>query len=223
MIQQTISGVHNYCDRWCERCRFQQRCDVFLDIRAMEAGTYKSPELPAECAYSADLKTELTPEESREAEEEYRLREARTAVHPISRHAKEYMRTLRSAPAGLLRTDAGDPVLALAWDTVLTLSLPISSKSRRAVHELVDDDEDVVDRTLDPRGIQSDGNGSAKLVRLLIRESIEAWQVIASYPKNARYAAADKIRALRALDEELHVSFPYAMEFIRPGFDEEES
>ncbi len=25
-----ISGVHNYCNRWCERCRFANRCEVAL-------------------------------------------------------------------------------------------------------------------------------------------------------------------------------------------------
>ncbi len=24
-----ISGIHNYCDRWCERCRFTARCAVY--------------------------------------------------------------------------------------------------------------------------------------------------------------------------------------------------
>ncbi|MBK9357090.1 MAG: hypothetical protein IPN08_06850 [Bacteroidales bacterium] len=23
-----ISGIHNYCDRWCERCAFTSRCTV---------------------------------------------------------------------------------------------------------------------------------------------------------------------------------------------------
>ena len=24
-----ISGIHNYCDRWCERCPFTSRCAVY--------------------------------------------------------------------------------------------------------------------------------------------------------------------------------------------------
>ena len=24
-----ISGIHNYCDRWCERCHFTARCAVY--------------------------------------------------------------------------------------------------------------------------------------------------------------------------------------------------
>ena len=30
-----ISGVYNYCDRWCEKCRFSDRCRVYDSERAM--------------------------------------------------------------------------------------------------------------------------------------------------------------------------------------------
>ncbi len=26
--EKFISGIHNYCDRWCERCTFMARCRV---------------------------------------------------------------------------------------------------------------------------------------------------------------------------------------------------
>ena len=28
-----IPGIHNYCDRWCERCYFTSRCNVFENTR----------------------------------------------------------------------------------------------------------------------------------------------------------------------------------------------
>ena len=27
--EQFISGIHNYCDRWCERCAFTARCQTY--------------------------------------------------------------------------------------------------------------------------------------------------------------------------------------------------
>ncbi len=27
--KNNISGIHNYCDRWCERCAFTTRCAAF--------------------------------------------------------------------------------------------------------------------------------------------------------------------------------------------------
>jgi hypothetical protein len=35
-----ISGIHNYCDRWCERCAFTQRCACF----ALEQEQFAAPE-----------------------------------------------------------------------------------------------------------------------------------------------------------------------------------
>ncbi len=29
MAEGNIAGIHNYCDRWCERCLFTSRCAVF--------------------------------------------------------------------------------------------------------------------------------------------------------------------------------------------------
>jgi hypothetical protein len=28
-VDNNIPFIHNYCDRWCERCEFTQRCTVF--------------------------------------------------------------------------------------------------------------------------------------------------------------------------------------------------
>src|SRR5687767_1218937 len=30
-----IPGIHNYCDRWCERCFFTSRCAVYADVGAL--------------------------------------------------------------------------------------------------------------------------------------------------------------------------------------------
>ena len=31
-----ISGIYNYCDRWCERCAFTDRCLTYASSREME-------------------------------------------------------------------------------------------------------------------------------------------------------------------------------------------
>lgn len=38
-----IVGIYNYCDRWCESCRFTSRCRVFADGAMHEAAS--TPEL----------------------------------------------------------------------------------------------------------------------------------------------------------------------------------
>lgn len=41
-----ISGVHNYCDRWCERCPFTARCRVYADEQELSEEA-KDPQDPA--------------------------------------------------------------------------------------------------------------------------------------------------------------------------------
>lgn len=38
-----ILGIYNYCDRWCETCRFTSRCRVFADGAEHDAAS--TPEL----------------------------------------------------------------------------------------------------------------------------------------------------------------------------------
>lgn len=35
MNNQNIAGIHNYCDRWCERCTFTSRCAIFDDVTGL--------------------------------------------------------------------------------------------------------------------------------------------------------------------------------------------
>ncbi len=38
-----ISGIYNYCDRWCERCAFTDRCLNYAMAREVESGRFDSP------------------------------------------------------------------------------------------------------------------------------------------------------------------------------------
>ena len=35
--ERFISGIYNYCDRWCERCRMTQRCFLYYQDSRREA------------------------------------------------------------------------------------------------------------------------------------------------------------------------------------------
>ena len=37
--ETTVPGIYNYCDRWCERCRFQSRCRLIsMDRELSDSG-----------------------------------------------------------------------------------------------------------------------------------------------------------------------------------------
>jgi hypothetical protein len=68
--------------------------------------------------------------------------------------------------------------------------------------------------------VQSDANGCAKLLRLLIAESHDAWNVLSGDEQTAELEA-EMLGRLCNLEDLVQQHFPRAMAFVRPGFDEE--
>jgi hypothetical protein len=71
--------------------------------------------------------------------------------------------------------------------------------------------------------VQNDWNGSAKVARLAIADSIAAWDVLfiaGETPYDA--PIRQRRRELEEMDDEIARRFPQAMAFVRPGFDEPE-
>jgi hypothetical protein len=144
-------------------------------------------------------------------------------THPLSMAAREYM-DLAVGTMEVLRAlleARADPVSLAAVDTIGRFAGLIGVKTYRAVGALAPTFPD--DGLDDDEFKRSDGDGCAKLVRLIVAESRDAWQVL----MQAGTAAADgvpaaMVRRLEALDVELASAFPRAMAFVRPGLDEAE-
>ncbi|MEO5601827.1 MAG: hypothetical protein ABIR06_12955 [Cyclobacteriaceae bacterium] len=121
-----IAGIHNYCDRWCERCFFTSRCAVYaevsdlpneqLDLRnkafwqRLGDNFSKAKDLLEQAAerYGVELKElhgqmELTEKKQKEIREE-------STQHPISQLSLEYSdvatQWLKTQPGMLDRLDA---------------------------------------------------------------------------------------------------------------------
>ncbi len=244
-----ISGIDVYCDRWCERCRFQSRCRSFRDkermIRAAEMG--RDPEevllaLEAEddleietdgppvsererqefLASLEDGNTEPSPEEALRIQAAIERRDARQTAHPITREALEYAdiaRRLNLVLSPMLQ-DRGDPLALASLETIDRFAFFIAVKTRRAIGGLIPLEEDDCN---DDEFVAADSKGCAKLVRLVVKESREAWEHLMHLP----WLAADgvpaaMVRRLDDLDAHLAHAFPDAMSFVRVGFDEVE-
>jgi len=104
-----ISGIYNYCDRWCERCEFTSRClnyamgeeedrenpesrdienKAFWDrLHSIFQGTI---EMIHEDAEERGIDLEMSPEEMEAFEEEERRRDTRARNHPAAKAAHQY-------------------------------------------------------------------------------------------------------------------------------------
>jgi hypothetical protein len=139
------------------------------------------------------------------------------ADDPLVAKAREYAfaasRLLQPLAAG---GSGMSPEVREAIDSILWLCTPIASKVFRAVTSLEHPFSPVDHPT------QNDAHGSAKVARLMIGESLGAWRLIneagrAPADSPTRAAAA----ALERIDGEIAARIPRAMEFVRPGFDEQ--
>jgi hypothetical protein len=241
-----IPGIYNYCDRWCERCRFQSRCRLYRDTQRMEQmmeGLLDKDDLealqsdeefededtsavsPRERAefleFLSNMNVEPSPEEAARMKAAFERRRTQQTAHPLSRESMEYADTARRLLGVLdpmLRAGA-DPLALESLETIGRFALFIAVKTRRAVAGLVTPCEDLDD---DDEFRRSDANGCAKLVRLVVAESREAWRLLAQLPSVAADGVPGAMIArLDDLEAHLAAAFPDAMRFVRAGFDEE--
>ena len=242
-----IEGVFNYCDRWCERCRFQSRCRLYRDTQRLEQMTAglldesdlealdsddafeldgTSPPVPpgerAEFLESlTDAVAEVSPAEAARVAAALDRRGRQQTSHPLSREAFEYGETARRliAVLGPMLRAAGDPLALESLETIGRFALLIAVKTRRAVASLLPPCEELDD---DDDFRRLDANGCAKLVRLMVVESRDAWGFLTRLPSVAADGVpAAMIARLDELDQQLARAFPQAMSFVRAGFDAE--
>jgi hypothetical protein len=125
MDSRNIAGIHNYCDRWCERCFFTSRCAVFeeggdlspeqADIKnkafweRLEENFSKAKSFLEEAAgrFGVDLESiQADMEASEKKEKEIR---AESQTHPIGKLSLEYSdlanQWLKTQPGMLDRLD----------------------------------------------------------------------------------------------------------------------
>lgn len=229
-----VPGIYNYCDHWCARCPFQNRCLTHAMHLRMEQAVAQGQQAsmgeilddllgprPEPPAWMAELEnTPPTPEETARIETHLATRDALSETDDTVLAAREYGQLAHSL-AYTLGSDSrilADPVLSTAVETIAWHALLIAAKTHRAVSGLAT----AADDDWDEDEVQNDGNGSAKLCRLVLAESRDAWESF----MHAEHAVADgvpaaMIKRLDDLDAQLARKFPQAMQFIRPGFDEE--
>ena len=234
-----ISGIYNYCDRWCERCPLTSRClnfsisqEEFPDPEAQDIRNKafwnklsetlaESLELLKEGAkkWGIDLDTlEFTEEDT----ERLKAKDKAAENHLLSRAAKRYVgivedwlkekETLFFETAAAAREGVN---LEEALEVIRWYQYFIAAKVIRAVRGKVEDDEERDDEF--PR----DSDGSAKIALVAIDRSIAAWAAIRHYITGGAEGVMDIIAFLDSLRQAVEKTFPNARSFVRPGFDSE--
>lgn len=226
-----IAGIHNYCDRWCERCAFVSRCTVGIsefeidgpdhDIKNKEFWEHMSMVFQATYEMIAEGAQEMGIDLS-ESNIEY--------VHPVhhestvEKTAKSYgLRLLKwlekneelfVRKAEVFRMTSEEQLVTFkdAIDVVQWYSLFIAVKIHRATLEPYDFDDEKTDRY--------DNNGSAKIALIAISRSLEAFAFLYNHLHELEDEVLGFLADLSKIQRMMKKKFPDAMNFKRPGFDD---
>ena len=238
----TISGVHNYCDRWCERCRFSSRCSVgamseseFEDTTPTHAkiGLWydNSEKLLAAQTW---LKTQLThidtslisvkKKERRIFDRLFNdVRRDIDAV-PVIQLSERYMKqlldwfktdTIKTLLETVENQEIGDFTeggLKESLSVIQWYLFFINVKFRRAVGGKIEDDDFGDD-------CPKDSDGSAKIALISAENALVAWSDFRQIQPDESAFALKMMALLQAIIEEGEREFPDARAFVRAGFD----
>ena len=230
-----IPGIYNYCHHRCEQCAFTGRC---LSFRQEQQEAHDHPERSLEDHIEANVTRAAALmkawceqhgvdldvlEESADAKESVTTTPAgndeKADADLLQQMARRYSSEayhIVEPLSNLSRFHAWPSAVAAAIDTIGWYSGMIPAKIGRALHGASNED-----RFGDEDPVQNDWNGSAKVARLAIAESLGAWRTLFEAGDTPVDASIRRTASLlEQMDTELAARFPLAMEFVRPGFDE---
>lgn len=232
-----ISGVYNYCDRWCERCPLTSRCLVYAteqedddspesrDVRneafwrKLGAIFLETREMVVEWAREA--RVDLTGPAEGEEKRSHRRRQL-IDNHPLAKSGKKYANAASDwfrefdqtiEISDLRATENEREHLEDAREVIQWYQYQIAVKTIRALSgRREEEDPELAD-------FPKDSDGSAKVALIGIDRSIAAWRLMQlSLPERAD-SIVTLILQLERLRYRLETGFPQARRFIRPGFD----
>jgi len=248
-----ISGIYNYCDRWCERCTFTSRCRNYestsklspeqLDINNkafwdnISSNFSNAIELLHKAAktHGIDLDKPMNKEKEQEYEERRSFLKKATENHTLVKLCRKYEKTARpflnkseefedktkelvsELQMGLKTEEQvvqsaaniGDCLEIIQWYLFF-----IEAKLQRALHGKLDGQEENYD-------FPKDSDGSAKIAIIAVERSMNAWMQLYDSMPSSEDIALHSLSVLSQLKQKSLEEFPNAMQFKRPGFDDQ--
>ena len=245
-----ISGIYNYCDRWCERCPFTSRCLNF-EMSEEKFGDLQSTDITNEAFWeklgetlheTMTMLKEMAAEkgidlDAIDIEEEQAKRrfEEKSVVHMTTHLAKSYVSITNDW------FDSNVYIYEDDEDAIRAIAAPDSTPSnpRKDTMPLMDAVEVIRwyqhqiyvklkrayhsnrDEKLEELDdFPKDSDGSAKVALIGMDRSISAWGKILKFFPDQEENILGIIAHLDRIRNRTEAEFPGARAFVRPGFDE---
>ena len=223
-----ITGIYNYCNRFCEDCPFTEVCANYK----MSVARFSANENPE--SFTRALRESM--EESRmmleqilnnhgidpddleaNREEIAWQKKIDDAVdkHRLSEKTMEYFTSIKPVFDEMDIVSIPHEAMEIYLQKVVSFSSHIISKTKRALHDFYE---------MDPFGEDdfdvNDMNGSAKCQLIMVDDSISIWKKIISLGPTVETYITPLISLLENIRGETEMQFPDARKFVRGGFDE---
>ncbi len=239
---QFISGIYNYCNRWCQRCEFTSRCMLGAIENEIET---KKNELDNGIAsledifekyftdtknsfYEKNMELDFDSEDTEEEEsfiEERKIKRLINESSDCAEASKKYISMVNewfnnqksnSKKSGNLEMQAlNSKAISKIVDSIEVVQWYQYQIYVKVMRALSGEDIDVVD------DLPKDSDGSAKVALIGIDSSISAWENLLLYFSDEDKLIFTNILHLIELQHTIEKKFPNARSFIRPGFDED--
>ncbi len=244
-----IPAIHNYCDRWCERCVFVDRCAVGLE--ELQRWKQDTPLTEEEMwnAVGDNFKESLRllddmlrdagidPAEI-EAQPELEVNEALEKLEEeVFERGLEYF---KMSDAFFQKNKAFLEEKQAETQHLIEMNLPIDLDHLDQIRDAME----IINQYSSFIGIkarraisgmdtmndaeiwgdtphQNDANGSAKACILCVRRSLGAWEMLRKTWPEKTDEIIDMLLALTRFQKEMEQLFPNWQKFVRPGFDTE--
>ena len=245
-----IPSIFNYCDRWCERCAFIDRCSMgVIEQKRWAKGKDWKPEdffdaldkmYPPENDQFAEWLEEngidldaLEPEDLPEKDLKTKALEEEMRRRGLLYH-NGVMQFLRDNDAKLKaggidlfsereRHEGRDTHERSALADAVDVILWYLHLTFVKANRAVGGLEDMHDLDIWDSPQQSDANGSAKLSMLCAGRSLAAWESVRRHWPDQQNDILGFMRQLNGFRRRMEQVFPDWRRFIRPGFDTEQA
>lgn len=247
-----IIGIYNYCDRWCEKCSFTDRCLVFTqESKIISHEIMNDGELPDLEDIMKDLPDFEDEDELFEGdfdeddffdpaddlpnddyEEKFKEMERRVDNHPLTKMGNDYFeksdQLLKELHNNydfynLIPEKIEDEKLKLIYPHFETVAY-YHTFIYVKIKRALSGKEDLNDEFDDDLkdAASSDMNGTAKVVAISLNNSIAALNNLFNLLSKYEDQLEELMILAGKLLNLLEVEFPDYKNFIRPGFDESE-
>jgi hypothetical protein len=249
MSTEKIPGLHNYCDRWCDRCSLSSRCALFAEesdskeVDDKESGNQafwerltvnftKAQDILLQAAERQGIDLNEIARSVEHVKAQETLVHEKSLDHPLSKLSLAYEEKakvwLREQPGMISKLEELKnqlthvelmPVAKNTLDVIQDCLAVIQWYESFISVKITRALMSQIDLDLDEIAFKNDSDGSAKVALIGIDRSIRAWEKLFNILPEQEDEFLTILGMLTKLKKLTLDEFPAAMDFKRPGFD----